>query len=382
MKIFHSLSSLGRLKKLNLKNPATIAFSLALALLAWMLSGQLVGETTQTSTVGTSAPSLTGDRTGSVLSKVRVNKHTAAVHTRQLILHGRTEIGRWVDIKAETQGKVTSVIAQEGDRLASNELIIQLAMDSRMEILSRAEALLRQRQLEFDAATTLSKKGFRAETNLARAAAQLETAKADVASIKVEIQHTSIRAPFDSVMEIRYVEVGDFVQAGSNIARVIDEDSYLVVGQISEMDIDLVDIGDSAVAKLSSGFSIPGNITFISRVADDATRTFRVELAISNKDRLIRSGMTADIHIPVQSAPAQFVSPALLTLDDEGVMGVRTVSKDARVVFKPITIFATEPDGIWILGLPERIDIITVGQEFVVNGEHVLPIHESFEEKE
>ena len=154
----------------------------------------------------------------------------------------------------------------------------------------------------------------------------------------------------------------------------MDEEPYLVVGQVSEHDIGLVKIGDAGEAKLANGAAVAGQVRFVGTVADPATRTFRVELEVPNPARTLRSGITAEIRIPVESVQAHFISPALLTLDDQGVLGVRTVSNAAQVEFMPVEIFATRRDGVWITGLPPTVTIITVGQEFVRHGETVVPV--------
>lgn len=352
-----------------------LAFLFAAIVIGWIASGQL-GANSEIEDPAISVASIKGDGDTAVENplSVRVSQRKAEARTRDLTLRGRTEVNRWVDIKAQTKGRVTDVIAREGARVARGDPIVKLAMEDRAEKLAEAEALVRQRQIEFDAAKSLRQKGFRAETKLAESAAQLEAAIAYVAQVSVEIDHTEISAPFAGIIETRNVELGDFVEPGDIIARLVDEDPYLVVGQISELDIGLVKVGDTGVARLASGQSVEGKIRYVARVADTSTRTFRVELEVPNQDRTLRSGVTADIRIPVESVMAHFLSPALLTLDDDGVLGVRTVDDDARVAFRPVRVFATRPNGVWVTGLPEDVTIITVGQEFVSHGERVLPV--------
>ena len=306
--------------------------------------------------------------------RVRVTQRTAKLQTRNLILRGRTEANRWVDIKAETKGRVTEIIAKEGARVERGDLIVKLAMEDRRQKLTEAEARVRQRQLEFDAAKSLRQKGFRAETKTAESAAELEEAIAKVAQISIDIDHTEVSAPFAGVIDMRSVELGDFVGPGDVIARIVDEDPYLVVGQVSELDVGRIALGDTGTALLTNGDPVRGKIRYIATVADASTRTFRVELEIPNTNSKLRSGVTADIRIPVESVQAHFLSPALLTLDDNGILGIRTINHSATVVFKPVSIFSTQPNGIWITGLPKTITIITVGQEFVRHGEPVIPV--------
>jgi len=62
-------------------------------------------------------------------------------------------------------------------------------------------------------------------------------------------------------------------------------------------------------------------------------------------------------------------------LDDTGAVGVRAVSNNI-VHFLPVRIISDGPDGMWVAGLPNRVQVITVGQEFVTNGEKVKVVLE------
>ena len=358
-----------------------LAAIFAVVVIVWVASGQFGGksEAEDQGGVQTTAANTSATISADPIS-VRVSQRSAQPRTRDLVLRGRTEASRWVDIKAETKGRVTDVVATEGARVARGDVVVKLAMEDRAEKLAEAEALVRQRQIEFDAAKSLRQKGFRAETKTAESAAQLESAIAYVAQIAIDIDHTEISAPFAGVIDNRNVELGDFVEPGDVIARVVDEDPYLVVGQVSELNIDLLKMGDLGVARLATGETVKGKIRYIATVAEPTTRTFRVEIEVSNRARTLRGGVTAQIRVPVQSVQAHFLSPALLTLNDDGVLGVRTVDADAIVKFKPVNVFATQTDGVWVTGLPATVTIITVGQEFVRHGEIVVPVPDQGEQ--
>jgi len=62
-----------------------------------------------------------------------------------------------------------------------------------------------------------------------------------------------------------------------------------------------------------------------------------------------------------------------LILDDSGAVGVRIVV-NSIVRFVKVEILSDGPDGMWVSGLPDRVSIITVGQEFVNNGERVKTV--------
>ena len=70
---------------------------------------------------------------------------------------------------------------------------------------------------------------------------------------------------------------------------------------------------------------------------------------------------------------AHRVSPAVLTLSEDGVLGIKIVGPADRIVFHPVDIVADTPDGVWLAGLPERVDVVTVGHEFDRAGQIVRP---------
>ena len=131
----------------------------------------------------------------------------------------------------------------------------------------------------------------------------------------------------------------------------------------------------TASAKLSDGQQVSGRVSFVAKTASEDTRTYPIEIHVANPDAAIPSGITAQISIPVQNVMAQKISPALLVLDDQGHMGVRTVTANDMVEFHEVSIINDEADGIWVTGLPEVTQVIIVGQQLVVAGERVNPTH-------
>src|SRR3546814_9631469 len=95
----------------------------------------------------------------------------------------------------------------------------------------------------------LSQKGFRAETQLAATEASLEAAEAAVKIAEVELSYTIIRAPFDGIVDLRLVELGDFVDRGDTIARLVDLDPMLIVTQVNERDVQSLTVGAPGKAR-------------------------------------------------------------------------------------------------------------------------------------
>ena len=144
-----------------------------------------------------------------------------------------------------------------------------------------------------------------------------------------------------------------------------------LIGEVSEKEINFVKVGAKAVAELISGKEVEGVVSFVSTSANKGTRTFRVEIDVKNSDRSIRDGVSAQISIEGDTILAHKISPSILMLGEAGELGIRTVNEDDQVEFKKIEILEDSMEGIWITGLPKNTRIITIGQEYVFQGQTV-----------
>ena len=290
----------------------------------------------------------------------------------QLVLRGRTVAIRNVSVPAETAGLVISQPLRKGTTVAGGDVLCRLDPGARAAQLLGAEARLAEARIEAEAATTLSRKGFAAETTRMARQAQFEAAQAQVDLVKLDIARLVIHAPFDGVLETDTAEIGSRLDLGDTCATVIDLSSVKVSGYVSEQEVDQIVPGQTATARLINGRTIAGLISFISRVSDPATRTYLVEVTLLNQDGRIRDGMTAELRIDLPAEVAHLIPQTALTLDDAGRLGVR-LAVEGTARFVEIRIIRDEIDGVWVTGLPERAAVIVVGQEFVRDGRAIAP---------
>lgn len=364
-----------------------IALVIALVAGGWLLSpyvGELLYAVTSPDAVrpeGPAAPAPdAADREPAKPLRVRVRRSVAETRVKALLLTGQTEPSRHATLKAETTGRVIAVEAIEGAAVKQGDVVATIAMDDREARLNEARALLSQRKTEYEAARKLSSKGFQTQIKLAESKAQMEGAQALLRRIELDIERTVIRAPFDGVLQDRLVEVGDYLGIGDPVAVIVDLDPILAVAQLSERDSAAVRRDNDGSARLVTGEVVNGRVRYVSVVGAAGTRTFRVELELENGDERIPAGLTAEITLPVDRVDAHQMSPAALTLNDAGVVGVKTVDAQNTVRFSPVELVSGDADGVWIAGLPREATIITVGQEFVLPGQAVVPVPEDVPE--
>ncbi len=344
------------------------AFLIAAAIAGWIASGQYTEDGNAEAAIGPEAEARPQEVP---LINVRVIDSVAVSHARTIILRGRTEAERKVAVRAETAGRVTARPINRGDIVEKDRLLCQLSLDDRQAWLAEAQAALRQQEIEFNAADTLVKKGYRSKANAAGSRAALDAAHAGVERMKVEVARTAVRSPFAGIVDTTDAEIGDYLSIGAVCASIVDLDPILVIGFISERELDLINVGDTAGAVLAAGGNVTGTVQFISTIADPATRTFRVELTVPNPGNRFRDGVTAQMALKAAKQPAHLVSPAVLTLGGDGHLGVRVIDDGNVVRFRPVSVLEDTPSGTWIGGLGLNEKIIVVGQEYVVDGEKV-----------
>ena len=250
------------------------------------------------------------------ISSVTVLNSSALEKAKKIKVSGTTEADKLIKIRAEASGTVVSRPVKQGQFVKKDQLICQL----------------------YNAGRT---------------------------------SYPKVKAPFDGYLETFSVKEGDYLNTGAVCATIIDPDPMRLIGEVSEKEINFVKVGAKAVAELISGKKVEGVVSFVSTSANKGTRTFRVEIDVKNSDRSIRDGVSAQIAIEGDTILAHKISPSILMLGEAGELGIRTVNEDDQVEFKKIEILEDSMEGIWITGLPKNTRIITVGQEYVFQGQTV-----------
>jgi multidrug efflux system membrane fusion protein len=350
------------------KKSYAIAGGLTLALALWMTSGVIGG--------GEPAPgeAQTPARAEPRLMSVQVREQRAEPVQRSLTSQGQVEPFRAVEVKAETAGQVVEVLAEKGAFVKRGQPLIKLAMNDRQARLAKVRALVNQRTQDYEAQRKLADEGFQSQSAMRQIYTGLQEARADLEAIKLDIERTTLRAPFDGVLNARPVELGAYVTPGTPVATIVDLDPLKVSVDIPQQEIAQLRTGQLAEIAVTGGRTLQGRVDFISAMADTGSRTYRVELQVPNQEQAIPAGLSAEVRLPVETVSAHFLSPAMLGLDPDGKLGVKTVDAAQTVQFHPVNVVRTQADGVWVTGLPEQARLITVGHAYVKAGEKVQPV--------
>lgn len=359
----------------------SVILSICLAVIAtlWVLSGSFSGgDDAEASTVSSLETQTTeGDANVLPAFKVKAQTRIAQKMQDQIVLQGAIEAAREIEIRAETQGIIDKISIKKGDQLQAGQAILSLAINDKEALLKKAKAELRVKQTELKSSKSLKNKNMISENQHQQNIANVVAAEAEVKEIEVAIKQTNITAAFKGVLNDIQVELGDFVSPGSVIATLVDQDWVTITAQVPQQHIAKLKLGQTVEANLLSGATLTGEIHYISSSADISTRTFLVEAKAQNTAGVQYFGQSARVRIYLGERLAHLLSPSLLNLSNDGSLQVKTLDQEQRVLSHDVDMIRSNSEGVWLSGLPEKIELITVGQGFVAEGELVEPIYDT-----
>ncbi len=319
------------------------------------------------------------------LQSVRAVHYEADMMPLEVSVRGQTNANAIISVRAETSGIVKQVHVEKGQTVAPGDLLCTLDQGTRLARLRQAEAALAQAQAsleraraDFETNAALREKGLAAantarqyEVNLRAAEASEQAALSSLDDIRDDLEKTRITAEVGGIVQDPLANVGDMMNVSGVCATIVELNPILFSGRIAEARISLVRTGLEASVTTVTGQTVQGVVSYVSPSADRATRAFEVEIRLDNSDGKLRDGVTATATIQAGAIPAHLIPQSALTLDTEGTLGVRVVEGDVAR-FMPVTIAGDTPRGIWVSGLPPVVNIITLGQEYVSDGQKVI----------
>lgn len=305
---------------------------------------------------------------------VAIQSSKAQEVTKTFTAEGQAQPDRRASVRAQASGEVIELKAEKGDTLEPNQDIAILATRELDAKVLEAQEELSQTQEDFDVAQSLFDKGVATAARLREARATLATSKAQLTQAEEALKAAIIRAPFAGRLDTLDLDIGSYVSIGTEIGVILDTNPLKIIIQVPQQSLAQIKEGQTATVKFITGEERQGTIAYVSRDADSETRTFRAEIIVANPDGAIPSGLSVQVRIPTEQVEAHFISPAILSLSEDGRLGLKAMDVENKVIFYEVVVERAQQDGVWVSGLPESVDLITIGQGFVAEGETVSPI--------
>jgi len=408
-----------------MKKSIFIASFILLLVVGWIGSGQFTNVNAQDDTSVSLSGSEENNTKEAIVedsgSKVEVKEFNFSQIDQSIELQGQTTHNKKIDVKSETTGNITNISFNRGDKVSKGDNLITISIENRNELLNSAKKdlerlnkelelneknkinrlsqnkeLIKLYEIEFASAKQLIDKGLSSKSKLSLASFNLANARADqediminfesqqssieaqiasfksqLKNIELDIQNTLINAPFSGIISDKMIEESEYITPGNTLFTIIDLNPIKIQGYLSEFDVNKINLGTKAVIENTNGIKKIGKISFISPAAETSTRTFEITIEADNGDISFKSGITTKITIAGSELKAHKIPPSILTLLDDGTVGVKAINNESIVVFYPTTSVKDTIDGIWVSGLPDTVNLIITGQEYVSVGESI-----------
>lgn len=309
---------------------------------------------------------------------------------RRIELSGRTEADATVTLKSRVDGQVQAVSFAEGQPVREGEVLVQLDPADLKARLGQAAANLEKSRAQAVRAradveryVALRGKGFVSEEKVAeiRTAAQAAdaTALADAAAVEVarlQLSHTTIRAPFAGVIGARLVFPGTAVKANETALAVINRVRPLrAVFAVPEKYLPQLHAtlrrGDGSLAATVTtpdGKTVAGSVRFLDNSVDTATGTIQLKADLPNADTSLTPGQFVNVRLVLETLHDAIVVPAEAI--QQGSAGSFVfVAREGKVAIRPVQVVTVE-DGQAVLadGLAAGESVVTEGQLRLTDG--------------
>jgi RND family efflux transporter MFP subunit len=279
-----------------------------------------------------------------------------------------------VTVAAEVAGRIERIAPREGAQVQAGDLLMQLNTDLLQAEFTRVQAQAKNDQTEFERQQGLVQGGAAPTRQLDQATTELAISQAALDEVRARLERTRILAPAGGVLNHLPVERGEYVQAGNPVAQIVQTDIVKVAVQVPERDIAFFSPGQTVevLADIKGcRLSFEGTITFISSVADERTRSTRMEITLANPDGLLRSGQIVRARLTRRILEDAILIPllAVIPMEDGYSVYVVEASKAER---RQVQIGIIRGDRVQVLeGLRPGDQLIVAGHRFVAPGQGV-----------
>jgi membrane fusion protein (multidrug efflux system) len=282
-----------------------------------------------------------------------------------------------VELKSEIEGLIAKIGFKEGQRVESGEILFQLSDSEQKAFFREMEASLALAKAIHARTLVLAERQIVSASQLDSAHAELAVAKARVERAKVNLERTTIRAPFNGFVGARSVDVGD---------RISSEDVLVQVDALDRLQLSF-SVVESYSARVRPGISVTvvvapfpdklfsGEVYFVSPTLDESTRRLPIKAWVPNPDQQLRPGLFAKIWVELsERTDALMIPESALVYDLEGAF-VWVVDEENRAHRNPVDLgFQREGEIEVVKGLAPGSRVVASGVHKVADGFLVAPV--------
>lgn len=279
---------------------------------------------------------------------------------------GVVEVNSLVKVSAEVDGRIEKIPVVEGQPVRKGQELVRLNTDLLQADFDKAMADDECNVKEMDRVNELFAKKIANEQEMDQARTRQAVSRATRAGAKARLDRAVVRAPMSGILDRVPVKEGEYAAPGMCMAQIVDVETVKVAVQIPERDIHKLRLQDEAKVRRGET-EITGKISYIGQVAEDATRTTRVEISVDNREHVLRSGQIVRTFVSRGALKDAMMIPlsAVIPLEDgKEVFCVR----DGKAFRKRIALGVIKGDKVQVLPDKSCKDCLERGDRLIVSG--------------
>jgi multidrug efflux system membrane fusion protein len=291
-----------------------------------------------------------------------------------------------------TVAKVGRRLIQEGDRVNDHQVLAEIdkadyevKVSTATAAVAEAKAGLAQSQLDLRRANTLLQSLATTQaqvdaltTQVSLGEARLARAHSALREASLAYQDSTLRSPMNGTVLKRMVEEGALVGPRYPGFVIADLATVKLVFSVPDYVLPSISVGRSVPAIFDAeNLSLSGTVTRIAPVADDKSRTFDIEITLSNDDQSLRPGLVGSVvlsstsRVPLISVPID----SLVRGKEPRSIAVYTVDDQNRAMLRPVKVVSVARDHVLVEGPLKKGDrVATLGSPLLWNGADVVVI--------
>jgi membrane fusion protein (multidrug efflux system) len=314
-----------------------------------------------------------GESKNSAAIPVRVIEEKSGDISLYLMQTTTIEAKRQVDIMAKVSGQVIQLPAEEGIKVKKGNLLAKLEEAELQIEYMKTKVSLETDKAMLERAQNMLEKNLIAEENYETTRLQYESSKAAHEAARMQMEYANIRAPFDGIITIRNIELGQRVNVNQSLFVIADFDPLRAKIYVPEKDIGRIYEGQEAkiTIEAESELEFTGVVQMISPVVDPASGTSKVTIDIVDDKRKLKPGMFASVFITTETHKNVLIIPKKALILESDLDQVY-IYQDGNAHKVNLQIGISSGDHLEVLaGLQEGDQVVTAGQDGLREG---LPI--------
>ncbi len=362
---------------MKMQQSRTFSISAIALALAFALAGCSGGGSDASKGADEKAKTAQGEKKPEIV-KVPVEVATASRSEVTAAFQGTANLVAYAEseVVTKTSGVVLEINVEEGDKVRAGQVLARLDSDRQRLAVTQSEANLRKLENDYKRQQEMMTRKLISQDVFDRSRYDLDTQRASVDMMKLDLSYTQIRAPIDGVVSKRMVKLGNLIQINQPLFKVDNFDPLEAVVSVPEREMRLIAAKQPVqmlVDALPDAVFI-GSVARVSPVVDAGTGTFRVVAQFRDETGRLRSGMFGRVRIIYDQRADALVVPRAALVGDDKDAAVYVVDNDT-VAKRKVKLGYADGGKVEVTeGLAEGERVVTLGQAALRDGSKVQVI--------